>query len=452
MIEKNDEFIVDITDQDDMGNGIGKADGFPLFVRHAVVGDRVRAGVTRVKKNFAYARIVSLIIPSKLRAEPECGVFRRCGGCQLQLMSYEAQLDFKRKRVLECLRRIGGCPDIRVEPVIPSEKVFRYRNKAQYPVGIDREGNPTCGFFAERTHDIIPHEDCLLSPRIFSVIKDIVIKWMRRYDIPAYSEKEHRGLIRHIFLRTGISGRICICLVINGANLPYSKDLLEMLSEKADISGLLISTNKNKGNVIMGSAVKCLFGEPYTEDFIGEIRFRISPLSFYQINTVQTVKLYDKALEFAALKGDETVLDLYCGIGTIALYAAKKAGQVIGIEIVPDAVRDAVENARLNGIENARFYCGKAEEVLPSLFESGMDSADVVIVDPPRKGCDERTLDTIAGISPSRFIYVSCDPATLARDIKYMKRYGYEPVKVQPVDMFPQSVHIECIVCIQKAT
>ena len=451
MINKNDIFTVEITDQDDRGQGIGKAMGFPIFVRHAVMGDVAEVSVTKVKKSFAFARIVNFIKKSPNRIEPQCEAYKRCGGCQLQNMSYEAQLEFKKKRVRECLRRIGGFADIEVEDTIASDEIFRYRNKAQYPVGRDKNGRPVCGFYAQRTHDIIECGDCLLSPAEFSDITKAVLEWMQENNISAYDESTGKGLVRHIFLRRSFAtGKVLLCLVIKGNKLPHADELKLKMREYDYLSGISVSINKNRGNAILGDKFVCISGEPYTRDSIGDIQFNISPASFYQVNPQQTKKLYDTAISFANLTGTETVIDLYCGIGTISLYAAKNAAHVYGVEVVPQAIENARENARLNNIENASFYAGKAEEVLPKLYEEGLTKADVVIVDPPRKGCDETALSTIADIAPERIVYVSCDPATLARDLKFLKTKGYEPQKVQPVDMFPQTVHVEACVLLVK--
>ncbi len=450
MINKNDIFTVEITDQDELGQGIGKVDGFPLFIRHGITGDVAKVCVTKTKKTYGYGRILEFIKKSEFRTDPVCPAYKRCGGCQIQSMNYEAQLAFKQKRVEECLKRIGGCEELHMESIIASDKTFRYRNKAQYPVGTDKNGEPVCGFYAERTHDIIQCDDCLLSPEEFSSIVREVLKWMKQFNIKAYDEGSGKGLIRHIFIRKGFTTKeIILCLVINGKKLTFTEVLRDRLESietpEFHIIGLAVSVNTKRSNVIMGDKTEVIYGRPYIEDYIGDIKYRISPLSFYQINPGQTKKLYDKVLEYAGLTGMETVIDLYCGTGTISLYMAKKAGKVIGIEIIPEAIEDAKVNASLNNIENAEFYAGKAEEVLPKLYEGGLKHADIVVVDPPRKGCDETALKTIVDINPAKLIYVSCNPATLARDIKYLREKGYRPEKIIPVDMFPNTTHTETI-------
>jgi 23S rRNA (uracil1939-C5)-methyltransferase len=455
MINKNDIFTVEITDQDELGQGIGKVEGFPLFIRHAVMGDVAKVCVTKVKKTYGYGRILEFIKKSEFRTDPACPGYKRCGGCQLQSMNYEAQLKFKQKRVEECLKRIGGCDELHMESIIASDMTLRYRNKAQYPVGTDKNGNPVCGFYAERTHDIIECEDCLLSPREFGIIVSQILKWMKQFNIKAYDERTGKGLIRHIFIRKGFTTKeILLCLVINGKKIPYTevlRDRLESIqTDEFHINGLSISENTKRSNVIMGEKTEAVYGKPYIEDYIGDIKYRISPMSFYQINPGQTKKLYDKVLEYALLNGNETVVDLYCGTGTISLYMAKKAGKVIGIEIIPEAIEDAKVNAALNNIKNAEFYVGKAEEVLPELYDGGLKQADVVVVDPPRKGCDETALKTIVDINPAKLIYVSCNPATLARDIKYLKEKGYVLEKTAPLDMFPNTTHVESIALLSR--
>ena len=451
MLKKNEVYRVEITDQDNLGQGIGKVDGFPLFVRHAVKGDVVDAAVTKVKKSFGFARIAEIISPSKNRKEADCDTYKRCGGCQLQLVKYDAQLEIKQNQVAECLKRIGKCTDIDIENIIPSDNIYRYRNKAQYPIGKDKDGKAVSGFFAERTHDIIPCSDCLLTPEEFSDITADILCWIDDNNISVYDEKTGKGLIRHLFIRKAFStGDIAVCLVINGNSLPNTEGLKKMIGKYPEIRSFTVSINKNRNNVIMGNELKTIYGSEYIEDSIGDVKYRISPLSFYQINPAQTKKLYDKVIEFAEFTGNETVLDLYCGIGTISLYMARKTKSVTGIEIVPQAIEDANENKALNNIENAEFYTGKAEEVLPELYAKGLKKADVVVVDPPRKGCDETALSTICDIAPNKLIYVSCNPATLARDVKYLEENGFHVEKVQPVDMFPNTVHVETVVLMSK--
>ena len=456
-MQKNDTAVIEITDIGVGGEGIGKLDGYTLFVKDAVIGDRVEVKVIKAKKNYGYGRLMRVIDPSPHRVEPRCRFARQCGGCQIQEMSYERQLEFKQKKVYDDLVRIGDfAPELigRVmEPVVGMDDPFGYRNKAQFPFGTDREGNPVTGFYAGRTHDIIANTDCALGVPVNRDILEIILAFMKKYQIPSYNEKTGDGLIRHALIRYGfVTKEIMVCLIINGSGIPHADELIRQLQAIPGMTGVSVSENTRRDNVIMGETYRVLWGKGYITDYIGQIRYQISPLSFYQVNPVQTEKLYSLALEYADLKGGETVWDLYCGIGTISLFLAQKAGKVYGVEIVPQAIEDARRNAELNGIKNAEFFVGKAEEVLPAFYEqkraegSAETHADVIVVDPPRKGCDGKLLDTIVKMAPEKVVYVSCDPATLARDLKILCANGYELVKVRPVDQFPMSVHVETVV------
>ena len=460
-MQKNDTAVIEITDIGVGGEGIGKLDGYTLFVKDAVIGDRVEIKVIKAKKNYGYGRLMRVIDPSPHRVEPRCRFARQCGGCQIQEMSYERQLEFKQKKVYDDLVRIGDfAPELigRVmEPVVGMDDPFGYRNKAQFPFGTDREGNPVTGFYAGRTHDIIANTDCALGVPENREILEIILAFMKKYQIPSYNEKTGDGLIRHALIRYGfVTKEIMVCLVINGSGIPHADELIRQLQAIPGMTGVSVSENTRRDNVIMGETYRVLWGKGYITDYIGKIRYQISPLSFYQVNPVQTEKLYSLALEYAALKGGETVWDLYCGIGTISLFLAQKAGKVYGVEIVPQAIEDARRNAELNGIKNAEFFVGKAEEVLPAFYEqkraegSAETHADVIVVDPPRKGCDGKLLDTIVKMAPEKVVYVSCDPATLARDLKILCANGYELVKVRPVDQFPMSVHVETVCCLHR--
>ncbi|WP_343208021.1 23S rRNA (uracil(1939)-C(5))-methyltransferase RlmD [Anaerolentibacter hominis] len=453
--KKNDELILTIEDLGSEGEGIGHVDGYALFVKNAVPGDKIKAKIIKAKKNYGYAIIQELMEPSPWRAEPVCPIAGKCGGCQMQHISYEKQLEFKRNKVYNCLKRIGGLEDIEVEPVIGMENPYHYRNKAQYPVGLDKEGGLITGFYAGRTHTIMPADTCYIQHPVNEEILRIIKDFMREYRIKPYDEKTGKGLVRHIITRVGYStGEIMVCLVINGSSLPHSEKLTERLAQIKGMKSICLNINQENTNVILGEKIIPLFGEPYICDYIGEIKYRISPLSFYQVNPEQTRKLYEKALEFAGLTGKETVWDLYCGIGTISLFLAKQAKKVCGVEIVPRAIEDAKWNAKENGIDNAEFFAGAAEDVLPAVYKESGGSlrADVIVVDPPRKGCEESLLDTIADMEPERIVYVSCDPATLARDLKYLGSRGYRVNKVQPVDMFGHSRHVETVVLLERKT
>lgn len=456
MKKKNDIFILDIIDMSSEGEGIGKTNEsgsgtqFTWFVKDAVIGDRVEALVLKVKKNYGFAKALKIIEPSKFRVEPRCEFHRQCGGCQIQALDYNKQLEFKHNKVKNNLERIGGFKDIEVLPVIGMDNPFNYRNKAQFPIGT-KDGKIIAGFYAGRTHNIIANTNCHLGHKINEPILKRVISFMEENNISAYDEKIHTGLVRHVLIRVGFAtNEVMVCIVINGEYLPHSQRLVELLTKIDGMTSISININKKQTNVILGDTVKTLWGQDYITDYIGDIKYNISPLSFYQVNPVQTKKLYDKALEFAALTGKETVWDLYCGIGTISLFLAQKAKQVYGVEIVPQAIEDAKNNARINNIDNVKFYVGKAEEVLPYEYEHNDIKADVIVVDPPRKGCDSELLDTIVKMQPDRVVYVSCDSATLARDLKYICERGYEVVRVQGVDMFGMSVHVETIVGLHR--
>ena len=459
-MRKNDTAVVKITDIGVNGEGIGKVDGYTLFIKDAVIGDTVEAKVMKAKKNYGYARLMEVIAPSPDRVKPQCPFARKCGGCQIQEMSYERQLAFKAQKVRGNLERIGGFSaellDQVMEPALGMDAPFGYRNKAQFPFGTDKEGNPVTGFYAGRTHHIIPNTDCALGVPVNREILEIILNFMKKNKIPSYDEKTGKGLIRHVLIRYGFATReIMVCLVVNGTEISEAGELLSELSKIPGMTSITLSSNMLRTNVIMGDSFDVLWGSGYITDYIGGIKYRISPLSFYQVNPVQTENLYSLALEYADLKGHETVWDLYCGIGTISLFLAQKARKVYGVEIIPQAIDDARENARINGIENVEFFVGKAEEVLPGWYQqyavSGGDSAgnearaDVVIVDPPRKGCDEALLGTIVEMAPERVVYVSCDPATLARDLKYLCGQGYVLERVRAVDMFPETVHVETV-------
>lgn len=442
--KKNDSVTVSVTDMGQDGEGIGKAEGYTLFIKDAVVGDKVRAKVIKAKKNYGYARLMEVLEPSPDRVEPRCSCARQCGGCQIQALSYQRQLQFKEEKVRNVLERIGGFEKIPLQPIIGMENPYRYRNKAQFPIGTDREGRPIAGFYAGRTHTIIPQEDCVLGVRENKAILEVILGFMEEFSIPAYREEEGSGLVRHVLIRYGFATKeIRVCVVINGDRLPKAEILAERLSDIAGMTSISINKNKRRTNVILGEEVEVIWGRPFIEDVLDGVRYQISPLSFYQVNPVQTKVLYEKALQYAGLHGTETVWDLYCGIGTISLFLARQAGKVYGVEIVPQAIEDARRNAALNGMENVEFMVGKAEEILPEKYEKEGVSADVIVVDPPRKGCDPELLDTMLQIRPKRIVYVSCDPATLARDLKLLCAGGYKLQKVQPVDQFPHSVHVE---------
>lgn len=496
MWEKNALFTVAIEDMGEDGAGIGKTEGFTWFIKDTVIGDVVEAKVMKKKKNYGFARLVEVKVPSPDRVEPQCPVARACGGCQLQAMAYEAQLRFKEKKIYEHLKRIGGVENLclpgegkresrgekkedsleresslgreisleresslerkfsckkdsflEMEPIIGMEQRWRYRNKAQFPCGRNKEGKIVFGFYAGRTHAIIEQEDCLLGIEENRDILEIIREYMEEFGIEPYNEQEHSGLVRHVLIRKGFrTGELMVCLVVNGEKLPFGEELVLRLKKIPGMRTVSYNINRERTNVILGEKVVNLFGPGYITDNIGEVKYRISPQSFYQVNPRQTEKLYQTALEYAGLTGTERVWDLYCGIGTISLFLAQQAKMVYGVEIIPAAIEDARENARLNGIENVEFFTGKAEEVLPEQVEKYKRYADVIVVDPPRKGCDKACLDTIVKMKPERVVYVSCDSATLARDVKYLGEKGYAVRRVRGIDQFGECVHVETIV------
>ncbi|MDD6201359.1 MAG: 23S rRNA (uracil(1939)-C(5))-methyltransferase RlmD [Lachnospiraceae bacterium] len=453
--KKNDVFQVTITDMGSDGEGIGKIDGYTIFVKDAVIGDVVTAKIMKAKKNYAYARLEKVETPSPFRIQPKCKFARSCGGCQLQALAYEKQLQFKNRKVKNNLMRIGGFSEallneITEEPV-GMEEPFHYRNKAQFPFGYDKEGNVITGFYAGRTHSIISNTDCALGVPENKQILEMILSFMKEENIPAYREETGTGLLRHALIRKGFfTGQIMVCLVINGEKLPAAEKLTDRLKTIEGMTSISVCINKERTNVIMGTDIRLLWGKERIEDKIGNLTFSISPLSFFQVNPVQTQRIYSQALQYASLTGNETVWDLYCGIGTISLFLAQQAKQVYGVEIIPQAIEDAVANAEKNGIKNAEFFVGRAEEVLPQKYESEGIYADVIVVDPPRKGCDEQCLATMLKMQPKRIVYVSCDSATLARDATFLCENGYELKKVRAFDNFPQSGHVETVCLLSR--
>ena len=467
-MQKNDTVIVKIEDIGVTGEGIGKVDGYTLFIKDAVIGDVVEAKVMKAKKNYGYARLIRVVAPSKYRVEPKCRFARKCGGCQIQEMSYEQQLVFKQKKVYDNLERIGGFAtehlEKTMEPIVGMKEPFYYRNKAQFPFGTDKNGNPVTGFYAGRTHDIIANTDCALGVAVNREILELILDFMEKHRISPYDEKTGNRMLRHVLIRFGFATKeIMVCFVVNKEKgktewIPYQEELIGQLCKIQGMKSISVSPNTKRSNVIMGESYEVLWGQGYITDYIGTVQYQISPLSFYQVNPVQTEKLYKLALAYAGLKSGEekkaVVWDLYCGIGTISLFLAQQAQQVYGVEIVPQAIDDARRNAKINGIENTEFYVGKAEEILPAYYEKYTREhpgetarADVIVVDPPRKGCEESLLKTMLDMKPERIVYVSCDSATLARDLKYLCSSGaYELVKWRAVDQFPMSVHVETVV------
>lgn len=438
-VEKNKIYNAVFNDIGETGMGIGKICGFTVFADGALPGETAKVLVVKVKKTYCYGKVLEIIEPSPYRVEPVCPVFNKCGGCQIMNMSYEGQLELKTKKVRDCIERIGKLDGVNVLPAIGAANPYYYRNKAQFPVG-----NGKIGFYARHSHNIIDIDKCYIQNTVNEAVLDAVRGYMADNNVSAYDEKTGKGVIRHIFTRIGkTTGELMVCLVINANKIPNEEDFVRRI-RALGADSIMLNINKDSSNVILGRKSCVLWGKDTIRDFIGDIKYDISHLSFYQVNPDQTRVLYEKALEFADLKGGETVMDIYCGIGTISLFLAQKAKKVYGIEIVEAAIDDARKNAEINGLDNTEFFVGKAEEVIPRLYKDGV-AADVVVVDPPRKGCDINVINTIIDMKPERVVYVSCDPSTLARDLKLLNDGGYEIRIVQPVDQFPQTVHVETV-------
>jgi 23S rRNA (uracil1939-C5)-methyltransferase len=430
------------------GSGVAKDDGYTVFVKGGVIGDSCKIEITKANKSYGFGRIVELSTPSPHRIQPPCGFFPACGGCTLLHTDYEKALEIKADTVRNALSRIGGFQDVIVHPCVASSPCFHYRNKSQYPVG-GKIGDVKIGFYAPKSHTVVDSDSCLIENETTRLVVSEVRNWMNAFSIPPYNEEDGSGLVRHIYVRCGDD--VMLTLVCTKRNVPYTDELLKSLMNlPVKLSGVVININPKKTNTILGDKDKLIFGNPYITSSIGSLSYKVSYRSFFQVNSFTTPLLYEKALELCNLSGDETVFDLYCGIGTISLFLARKAKKVIGIEIVPDAVRDAKENAALNNIENALFYTGSAEDVCPRLIKNG-DKADVVVVDPPRKGCDERLLDSIGKMSPEKIVYVSCNVSTLARDAKFLaEKYGYTLSEAFPFDQFPHSMHVETVALMSR--
>ena len=451
MLKKNDQLIINIEDIGTNGEGIGKYEGYTLFVNNTAIGDKALVKVIKAGKSYGYARLMDLIEPSVFRVKPRCPIADKCGGCQIMHVDYAKQLEYKEDKVKSCLKRIGGFMNIPMEPICGMDEPYYYRNKSQFPVGRNKDGKIVIGFYAGRTHSIIDTEHCYIGAEVNIPIIRFMRSFIEEYSIEPYNEEKHTGLLRHILIRTGYkTNELMVCLVVNGRDIPHSKELVEGLTKISGMKSICLNINTSKTNVILGEKIISIWQEPYITDYIGSIIYRISPLSFFQVNPVQTEKLYNIALDYADLHGNEIVWDLYCGIGTITLFLAQRARKVYGVEIIPQAIEDARMNASLNGIDNVEFYMGAAEDILPRKYKEENVSADVIVVDPPRKGCDQSLLDTILSIAPNRIVYVSCDPATLARDLKYLCESKYEIKKVRPVDQFGHSVHVETVVLLSQ--
>lgn len=443
MIQKNEAYEVEITGMTEEGDGVGRIGGQAIFIPYTLPGEVVRALAVRVNKHYAYGKMLEVVRPSRHRCKAECPYFYQCGGCSLWHMDYAAELAFKQHKVEDCLRRIGKL-DVPVSAIVGCEDRRYYRNKAQFPV--TPEG---IGFYRKRSHTVIDMNDCLIQKPFNARILQCVREWMKAFSVPAYDEKTHTGVIRHIYTRCGESG-VLVCLVTRTAELLHGADLVRRLCAlDIPVVGIVQNINPKRTNVILGDDSKTLYGTDRVVDRIGPVQFQISPRSFYQVNRAQTEKLYQLAMEFAGLTGKETVWDLYCGIGTIGQFMARQAKRIVGVEIVQDAVDNARENAALNGITNAVYFCGAAEKLAPELLEKGL-RPDVVVLDPPRKGCDESLLQTVVQCQPKRIVYISCKPSTLARDARILDQSGYAAVSAVPCDLFPATHHVETVCLLSK--
>ncbi|KEI05616.1 23S rRNA (uracil(1939)-C(5))-methyltransferase RlmD [Clostridium botulinum] len=460
-VEKNKEYIVDISALGFEGEGIAKIDNYAIFIPEAMIGEKVKIKIVKVKKNFAYGKLIEILETSKNREIPVCDIYKRCGGCSIQHFNYDAQLEFKKNRVKDCLERIGKLQVITKEEknisyldnklailhdTLGMQNPYRYRNKVQLPVG-EENGEIKIGFYAPRSHNIIDMDICYIQDEVGDTVVSLTREWMEKYNIKPYNEEKNVGIVRHIMIRRGFNTNEVMVVIVTRTNeLPHKEELIELILKNIDgVTSIVQNINSKKTNVVLGLNNITLYGKEYISDYIGEFKFNISPLSFFQVNPIQTEVLYNKALEYAALTGNEVVFDAYCGTGTISLFLSKNAKKVYGVEIVEDAIENAKINAKENNVNNAEFIVGKSEEVIPNLIKQGI-KADVVVVDPPRKGCDKSLLDAIGNMKPDRIVYVSCDPGTLARDLAILDELGYETKEVQPVDMFPQTGHVENVV------
>ena len=454
MFEKNIEYDLDIKSQGYQGEGIAKKEGYPVFIQGALIGEKAKIKIIKVNKNYAYGRITEIINKSEDRVIPKCEFYKRCGGCSLQHMNYKSQLDFKYNRVKECISKLGGISEDLVSyPLGMPDNPFRYRNKVQLPIGMIN-GEIVIGFYSPRSHNIVDVSSCLIQNTIADKVAKLTREWIIANKIePATVDGEfnQNGILRHLMIRNGFkTGEVMIVLVATTENIPEIESYINLMTESINgLKSIVININNSNTNVILGNKCVTVFGCDTIQDYIGKFKFNISPLSFLQVNPMQTEVLYNKALEFAGLTGSETVFDAYCGTGTITLFLSQKAKKVYGVEIIEPAIINARENAVINNVDNVEFFVGKSEEIIPGLIKDNI-IPDVVVVDPPRKGCDIKLLEAIAESEVAKIVYVSCDPSTLARDLKILEAKGYKTAKVQPVDMFAQTYHVECVVGIRR--
>ncbi|MBW9149221.1 23S rRNA (uracil(1939)-C(5))-methyltransferase RlmD [Clostridium sp. CM028] len=449
-VKKNEDYIMTIDNMGYEGEGVGKIDNFTVFVAGAIIGEVVKIKIVKVSKNFAFGKLLEIIEESASRIDPVCSIYKNCGGCNVQHIDYKAQLDFKTNRVVQVINRIGKLEEVIVHSTIGMERPYNYRNKVQLPVS-NINSIVNIGFYAQRSHDIINMENCHIQDTVADLVVKLTRQWIKEFNIECYNEENHQGNLRHIMIRKGIeTGEVMVVLVTNGKTLLYKEEFISLMTKK--IKGLVSviqNINSEKTNVILGAKCVTLWGKDTITDYIGEFKFEVSPLSFFQVNSIQTKVLYSKALEYANLSGGEVVLDAYCGTGTISLFLSQKAKKVYGVEIIPEAIENAKINAKENNISNTEFIVGEAEKIIPELLHQGV-KADVVVVDPPRKGCDKTLLEAISSMKPKTIVYVSCDPGTLARDLGILDELGYKTLEIQPVDMFPQTAHVECVARIER--
>ncbi len=449
-LKKNDIIELNIHGMTSEGSGVGRFNQQAVFVTNSAVGDQLRVRIIKPSKRYAVGKIEEIITPSKDRVTPDCECFYQCGGCTYRHISYQAELAVKEQRVVDALQRIGGFDKFTINPIVASDTRNCYRNKAQLPVGMSKDGEIIMGFYAYHSHRIINCDECKLQPAVFTRVIKVFRQWASKYKPVAYNEETHKGLLRHLYIRYGeVTKEVMVCLVINGSKIHGVEELAEMLRQVEGFKSLVINENRDKTNVILGENCKAVYGSGYIADILCGLKFNISPLSFFQVNPAQAEKLYSLAKSYADLHGDEVLLDLYCGTGTIGLSMADSIEKLIGVEIIPQAIENAKVNAKLNGIDNARFICADAAQAAKQLSEENT-TPNVIIVDPPRKGCDQQLIETIAKMNPNKIVYVSCDPATLARDLQAFSQLGYKPKQITPVDMFPCTSHVECVTLMSR--
>ena len=450
-LKKNEIYETTVTGMTTEGSGVGRIKGTAVFITNTAIGDVVRTKIIKTSKNYAIGRVEEIIQPSEDRTEPDCPFFQQCGGCVYRHITYDAECEIKYQRVKDAVMRIGGFEHLKINPVVRSQNRNHYRNKAQFPIGTDKTGNLQMGFYAYHSHRIVNSDCCLLQPEIFTTVCEAVREWAVTNQIIPYDESTHNGLLRHLYIRIAeMTGEIMVCLVINGKQLPYSSQLIEQLKKIDGFKSLQVNINTDKTNVILGKKCITLYGSDFITDKLCGLKFNLSPLSFYQVNRTQAEKLYRIAQNYADLKPDDVLLDLYCGTGTIGLSMADKVRRLIGVEIIPQAIENAKENALLNHITNAEFICADATKAAVQLKNNEV-RPNVIIIDPPRKGCDRQLIETIVNMQPKRIVYVSCDSATMARDIKIFNEKSYTPQEITPVDMFPCTAHVECVVLMTKS-